>query len=66
MTTRHTTIDLTPDQDHALYSAFLGIMVLGTMLKKAGIMGGYERSKELLVEMDQAFPGLSASSALRR
>jgi hypothetical protein len=56
---------MTREQDEAIFAAFLGIMVLRTMCKKAGLTMGEQRSKELLIELDTAFPGLSGRSALR-
>lgn len=56
---------MTEDQDQAILAAYLGICVLRTMCRKAGLKAGEERSKELLLELDVAFPGLAARSALR-
>lgn len=56
---------MTKDQDDAVFAAFLGICVLHTMCKKVGLKAAEERSAELLVEMDMAFPGLAGRSALR-
>jgi hypothetical protein len=56
---------MTKEQDDAIYAAFLGIGVLRTMCKRAGLKAGEQRSAELMVELDRAFPGLTARSALR-
>mgnify|MGYP001616451345 CR=1 FL=1 len=56
---------MTEDQDRAVFSAYLGICVLRTMCRKAKLRLGEERSKELLVELDTAFPGLAGRAALR-
>lgn len=56
---------MTPEQDEAIYAAFLGIGVLRTMCKKAGLTLAMKRADELMIEMDRAFPGLTARSALR-
>ena len=56
---------LTNEQEAAIFAAYLGIGVLGTMCKKAGLAMGELRCKELSVELDKAFPGLTARSALR-
>jgi hypothetical protein len=53
------------EREDAIYSAFLGIMVLGTMCKKAGLSSAEKRATDLLIEMDTAFPGLAGRSALR-
>jgi hypothetical protein len=55
------------DQD-AIYSAYLGICVLQTMCRKAGLLTGELRSNELLVELGTAFPFIAervGRSALR-
>jgi hypothetical protein len=56
---------VTEDQDHAVYSAYLGICILNRMCKSAGLNLGAQRAGELLIELDMAFPGLAARSALR-
>ena len=59
---------MTTDQEDAIYSAYLGICVLKTMCRKAGLVLGEQRSKELLVELGAAFPFIPervAHSALR-
>lgn len=56
---------MTEEQDQAIYSAYLGISVLRTMCRKAGLHMGEARAAELMVEMDTAFPGLAGRSALR-
>jgi hypothetical protein len=59
---------MTKDQEDAIYAAYLGICVLQTMCRKAGLCGGETRSKELLVELGTAFPFIPeriALSALR-
>ena len=57
--------NLTPEQDQAIYAAFLGIGVLRTMCKKAKLTLAMQRCEELQIELDRAFPGLTARSALR-
>lgn len=59
----HAIVD--PAQANAIYSAYLGICVLRTMCKKAGLTMGEERSRDLMIELDTAFPGLAARAALR-
>lgn len=49
-------IVLTQAQEDAIYSAYMGISVLSTMCKKAGVNGGRIRSEELLKELAEAFP----------
>lgn len=46
--------------------AYLGILVLRTMCKTAGLSGGQEASDQLLERMTKEFPSLPAISALRR
>lgn len=46
--------------------AYLGIMVLRTMCKKAGLTGGQEASDQLLERMTEEYPALPALSALRK
>ena len=54
------------DQEDAVYSAYLGICVLQTMCRKAGLKMAEDRASELLMELGMAFPfipervGLSA------
>jgi hypothetical protein len=47
---------MTQEQEDAIYSAYMGICVLSTMCKKAGLNAGRLRSEELLVELSTAFP----------
>ena len=57
----------TPPAD-AVYSAYLGICVLSTMCRKAGLTLAVQRSKELLLELGTAFPFIAervGASALR-
>jgi hypothetical protein len=56
---------LTKEQDDAIFSAFLGIGVLRTMCRAAKLPLGEARAKDLQLELDTAFPGLAARSALR-
>ncbi len=56
---------MTPEQDQAIFAAYLGIMVLKTMCRKAKLTLAEQRCSELLIELDTAFPGLAARSALR-
>lgn len=57
---------MTKDQEDAIYAAYLGICVLQTMCRKAGLSLGTTRSGELLFDLGTAFPfigervGLSA------
>lgn len=59
----HAIVD--PGQADAIYSAYLGIGVLRTMCRKAGLTLAEERSRDLMIELDTVFPGLAARSALR-
>jgi hypothetical protein len=56
---------MTREQDDAVLAAYLGICVLRTMCRKAGLTAGEERSRDLLKEMDEAFPGLAGRAAMR-
>jgi hypothetical protein len=56
---------MTKDQEDAVYGAYLGICVLQTMTKKAGLTLAEQRCKELLVELNTAFPHFAGRSALR-
>lgn len=56
---------MTPEQDQAIYAAYLGVCVLQTLCKKAGLGLAEQRAKELLIELDTAFPGLAGRVALR-
>lgn len=59
---------MTKDQEDAIYAAYLGVCVLQTMCRKAGLAIAEQRSKELLTELGTAFPFLGervALSALR-
>lgn len=56
---------LTKEQDAAIFAAFLGIGVLRTMCRTAKLKLGEQRAKELMTELDSAFPGLAGRSALR-
>jgi hypothetical protein len=58
-------IAMTPEQDRAIYGAYLGICVLQTMCKKARLTLAEQRCKELLVELNTAFPHFAGRSALR-
>lgn len=51
--------------DAAVFSAYLGICVLQTMCNRAGLQMAETRAKDLLIEMDTAFPGLAGRAALR-
>jgi hypothetical protein len=55
-------------QDQAIFSAYLGIIVLKTMCKKVKLAAGEQRCDDLLIELDKAFPdiALAARSTLRR
>ncbi len=44
------------EQEDAVYAAYLGISVLQTMCRKAGLPLGVQRSTELLTELSIAFP----------
>ena len=60
---------MTKDQEDAIYAAYLGICVLQTMCRKAGLNLAVTRSAELLGEIGTAFPFVNervALSALRR
>ncbi|MDE2471084.1 MAG: hypothetical protein KGL35_20650 [Bradyrhizobium sp.] len=59
---------MTKEQKDAVYAAYLGICVLQTMCRKAGLTMGEQRSRELLTELGTAFPFIPervAKSALR-
>lgn len=56
---------MTPHQDQTIYAAYLGIRVLRTMCRKAKLSLAEQRCKELLIELDVAFPGLAGRAALR-
>lgn len=56
---------ITQDQDEAILSAYLGIQVLCNMCRRAGLSAGYKRSRDLLKELDAAFPGLASRASLR-
>jgi hypothetical protein len=59
---------MTPAQEDAVYSAYLGICVLQTMTRKVGLTMATERCDALLKEMGEAFPFIGervALSALR-
>jgi hypothetical protein len=61
--------ELTREEQDVIYTAYLGICVLQTMARKAGLEKGVQRSAELLGELGTAFPFLServAASLLRR
>ena len=47
---------MTQEQEDAICAAYMGICVLSTMCKKAGLNTGRLRSEELLKELSQAFP----------
>jgi len=47
---------MTKEQEDAIYAAYLGICVLQTMCRKAGLVLGEQRSRELLFELGTAFP----------
>ncbi len=56
---------MTSEQNEVIYAAYLGISILRTMCKKAGLTMAEQRSKELMIELDMAFPGLAGRAALR-
>jgi hypothetical protein len=59
---------MTKEQEDTIYAAYMGISVLSTMCKKAGLNMGRARSEELLQELAEAFPEVykrSLLSALR-
>ena len=59
---------MTKKKKDAIYSAYLGICVLQTMFRKAGLELGVQRSKELLIELGTEFPFIAEmviSEALR-
>jgi hypothetical protein len=47
---------VTKEQEDAVYAAYMGISVLSTMCKKAGLNMGRSRAEELLQELSEAFP----------
>lgn len=56
---------VTKDQTEAICAAYLGISVLRTMCKKAGLTMAEQRAKDLMTELDTVFPGLAGRAALR-
>ncbi len=59
---------MTKEQEDAIYSAYLGICVLQTMLRKVGLTMALKRTEILLKELSEAFPFLNervATTALR-
>ena len=48
-------------QDQAIFSAYLGIIVLKTMCKKVKLAAGEQRCSDLLIELDTAFPDMAGS-----
>lgn len=52
-------------KEESAYAAYLGICVLATMCKKAGLSLAEKRATELLIEMGNAFPSFAGRSALR-
>lgn len=59
----HALVD--PAHADAVYAAYLGISVLRSMCKAARLSLGEDRSRDLMIELDTVFPGLSARAALR-
>jgi hypothetical protein len=57
---------MTPEQDEAIFAAYLGIMVLRTMCRKANLHLAEDRCKDLLIELNTAFPHFAGRSALRK
>ena len=60
---------MTPQQEDAIYAAYLGICVLKTMCRKVNLKMAMERADSLLKEMGEAFPFIGervALSSLRR
>lgn len=49
---------MTKEQEDAITAAYMGICVLSTMCRKAGLSMGRLRSEELLKEISEAFPAL--------
>ncbi len=56
--------NMTKDQEHAIYAAYLGICVLQTMCRKVGLNLAVNRSTELLEELGEAFPFIAERVAL--
>lgn len=54
-----------PAKADAIYAAYLGISVLRTMCKAAGLRLAQDRARDLMIELDTVFPGLSGRAALR-
>jgi hypothetical protein len=49
---------MTEQQESAIYAAYMGISMLSTMCKKAGLNLGRASSEELLQELSAAFPNV--------
>jgi len=47
---------MTKEQEDAIVSAYLGICVLQSMTRKAGLTMATERCRDLLAEICEAFP----------
>ncbi len=47
---------MTKDKEDTIYSAYLGVCVLQTMCRKAGLNMAVERSRDLISELQTAFP----------
>lgn len=58
-------IDQVKSEGETLYGAYLGLCVLHTMCKKAGLAMAEQRSEELLAEIGQAHPEFAGRTALR-
>jgi hypothetical protein len=49
---------MTKQQYNAIYSAYLGIIVLRAMCRAVNLPLGVQRSADLITELEQAFPSL--------
>jgi hypothetical protein len=47
--------EMSTEEEDAIYAAYLGICVLKTMCRKAGLRLGEQRAQELLIELGTAF-----------
>lgn len=59
----HALVD--PAQADAIYAAYLGIAVLRSVCKAAKLSLTEQRARDLMIELDTVFPGLSGRAALR-
>jgi hypothetical protein len=53
-------------QYDAVYSAYLGIIVLRAMCRAVNLPLGIERSTDLITELEQAFPSLKKKAKAKQ